>query len=252
MRTKQFRAVVSSDWSECLSPNGPFDPIAFVYPQLKPQLSGIFKRYTGNKISLNEAVSTIRQLLPGELSRNSMDAYLDAAFKTYKGVPELIEWCLSHDILFMINTTGSQGYFQRAIAKRLIPEVPFIAANPILQFPERLEGDRYRYEVLEIDDKPRNTQAVLESLNLTGRNLVVMGDSGGDGPHFHWASGFGGFLIGSMVKPSLLTYCTSREVFIDKLLGIVYAPDEPRDVEKELQFNFMELTEVIAERLEKT
>lgn len=252
MRTKQFTGVVSSDWSECLSPNGPFDPIAFVYPELKPKLSDIFKNYTGNKISLSQAVSAIGQLLPHAFTQDSMDAYLDASFKTYVGVPELIAWLLSHNILFMINTTSSQGYFQRAMAKGLIPEVPVIAANPIIRFPEGLEGGRYRYEVLEIEHKSRNTEAVLKSLNLTARNLIVMGDSGGDGPHFHWASRVGAFLVGSMVKPSLSNYCTSREVLIDKLFGIVYAPDEPRDLEREFQFNFMELTDLIADRLDKS
>ena len=29
----QFQAMVSTDWSECLSPNGPFDPITFNYPE---------------------------------------------------------------------------------------------------------------------------------------------------------------------------------------------------------------------------
>jgi hypothetical protein len=249
MRTKQFRAVVSSDWSECLSPNGPFDPIAFVYPHLKQQLSIIFKNYTGNEISLSEAVRRIKQLLPEDLDQGSMDAYLDASCKTYFGVPELIECFLSHDILFMINTTSAQGYFQRAIEKGLVPEVPLVAGNPIFRFPEGLEVERYRYEVNEIDDKYRNTLAVMDALSLSPNKLIVMGDSGGDGPHFRWAANFGGFLIGSMVKPSLLSYCQSHEVSIDKLFGIIYVPDEPRDVARELQFNFMDLADVIAERL---
>jgi hypothetical protein len=37
----KYKAVVSSDWSECLSPNGPFDPISFNYPELSGQLSNI-------------------------------------------------------------------------------------------------------------------------------------------------------------------------------------------------------------------
>jgi hypothetical protein len=250
MSRPRYRAVVSADWSECLSPNGPFDPIAFAYPELTLELSHIFKSYTGNVISLDQAVSTIKRLMASDLSREQMDAYLDASFKTYSGVPELVEWCLSNDILFMINTTSSQGYFQRAMAKGLLPAVSVVAANPIIRFSDEDKGERYRYAVLEIEDKARNTEEVIQSLNLPGRKLVVIGDSGGDGPHFQWAARFGGFLIGSMIKQSLLTYCSSREVFIDKLFGIVYAPDEPRDADREMSFNFIQLSEVIAETID--
>ena len=34
----KYKAIISSDWNECLAPTGPFDPIAFVYPEIKPRL----------------------------------------------------------------------------------------------------------------------------------------------------------------------------------------------------------------------
>ncbi|MEI7451319.1 MAG: hypothetical protein WCJ75_17050 [Desulfomonile sp.] len=247
MGSFQYRGIVSSDWSECLSPNGPFDPIAFNYPEVVQDLSDIFKKYTGNVISLDRAISNIKDLVPQPLGIEQMDAYLDASFRTYTGVPELIRWCLERNIIFMINTTGTQGYFQRAIAKGLIPPVPIVAANPMIQFPKTDDLGRYRFEVLEIEDKPKNTAAVMKSLNLAGKKLVVIGDSGGDGPHFQWASQSGAFLIASMIKPSLKNYCRSREVFIDKFFGTVYEPGESRDTQREMAFDFMELAQVILE-----
>jgi hypothetical protein len=31
----KYKGMISSDWNECLAPCGPFDPIAFAYPELK-------------------------------------------------------------------------------------------------------------------------------------------------------------------------------------------------------------------------
>ncbi len=81
MRKAEFRALFSSDWSECLSPNGPFDPIAFNYPEHQAQLERIFKQYTGNAITLNAAVESINKLLPCGPTQEQMDAYLDASFR---------------------------------------------------------------------------------------------------------------------------------------------------------------------------
>jgi hypothetical protein len=93
-RKTHYRAMVSSDWSECLSPNGPFDPISFTYPELEPDLARIFRDYTGNVITLKHAVELILKLLPRPLTMDQMDAYLDANFRTYTNVPVFIEWCL--------------------------------------------------------------------------------------------------------------------------------------------------------------
>lgn len=246
----QFQAMVSTDWSECLSPNGPFDPITFNYPELEPDLGRVFREYTSNVISLTQATTLIEKLLPEPLTQEQMDAYLDASFKTYMGVPNLIEWCALRGILFMINTTGSQGYFQRAIAKSLLAQVPTISANPMIRFPHASDGLRYVHEVREIADKPRSTEAVMGALNLPSSKVLLMGDSGGDGPHFEWGASLGMFLVGSMTKHSLATYCRSRDIAIGRHFGLVYGPEEKRDPEREMKVDFMELARLIEDALD--
>ena len=59
-----------------------------------------------------------------------MDNFLDKSFSIYRGVSDLIEWASEQQILFMINTTGMQGFFQRALIKKVLPDVPIISANP--------------------------------------------------------------------------------------------------------------------------
>lgn len=243
----RYQAVVSSDWSECLSPNGPFDPIAFAYPNLREDLSAIFRQYTGNVITLTDAVRKIAELMPSALTQTQMDDYLDARFKTYTGVPDLIEWCRSREILFMINTTGTQAYFQRAIAKGLIPPVPVVAANPMIHYAGADDDSRYRCEVHEIEDKAMCTAEVVRSMGTAPKKLVVMGDSGGDGPHFQWAAKAGGFLIANMAKSSLTEYCKARGIVINRHFGLSYGPGEARNPEKEMTFDYMALTEVITE-----
>ncbi len=245
MTNQKYKAIVSSDWSECLSPNGPFDPIAFNYPELESKLKRIFRAYTGNAISLKNAIGEIERLLPKDFSVARMDAYLDAQFQTYKGVPELIEWCLSRDILFMINTTSTQGYFQRVFAKGLLPKVPFVAANAMIHFSDPAEVTRYKYLVTEIDDKPKNTAAVMREFKIPANRVIVIGDSGGDGPHFQWAFNRGAFLIGSMTKNSLSQYCLSRGIRISKSFGISYGPAAVRNLEEEMAFDVRELAEPI-------
>ncbi|MBI5249138.1 MAG: hypothetical protein HY912_06560 [Desulfomonile tiedjei] len=250
MPRKEFRALFSSDWSECLSPNGPFDPISFNYPQHSEELGRIFRQYTGNVITLKDAVESINGFLPGGLTREEMDAYLDASFSTYCGVPELIEWCLARGILFMINTTGTQGYFQRAIAKDLLPRVPVVAANPFISFLRENDDTSYTHRVLEIDDKGRNTEAVMRELGISPKKVIVMGDSGGDGPHFKWGASIGAFLISSMTKASLAEYCCTREIKINKRFGLSYGSGERRDPEMEMEANFMDLTNLIEDVLD--
>jgi 2-hydroxy-3-keto-5-methylthiopentenyl-1-phosphate phosphatase len=245
----KYKGIVSSDWSECLSPNGPFDPIAFNYPELESDLKRIFRAYTGNLISLREATHEIKGLLRQDFTPDQMDAYLDESFQTYKGVSELIEWLFSRDILFMINTTGTQGYFQRVFAKKLLPEAPIVAANPMIRFDDPGQVTRYEYQVIEIEDKPKNTAAVISALDAPANRVVVMGDSGGDGPHFQWAFNQRAYLVGSMTKNSLAQYCLSRGIRIDRFFGVSYGPGEARKLEKEMTFNFMDLAEVIQKAL---
>lgn len=139
MKTKdrKYRALISSDWNECLAPSGPFDFITFTYPSLDLEVKEIFKAYTGNHIPLSEATRRMASLLPAAITVEQMDAYLDERFEIYRGgVPELIEWCSKKDILFMINTTGMQGYFQRVFKKGLLPKVPAVSAHPMIKYEE--------------------------------------------------------------------------------------------------------------------
>jgi hypothetical protein len=238
-----FHSILSSDWSECLSPSGPFDLIAFNFPQLEPVLNEIFRSYTGNRISLGEAGLRIKKILQEPVTTDMMDGYLDQAFAVYRGVPELIEWCLSHGILFMINTTAMIGYFQRVFAKGLLPRVPVLSANPLIRFAASGTDPGDVYELNETRDKGKNTAAVVQHFGIPAGRIVVMGDSGGDGPHFEWAARAGACIIGSMTKHSLSSYCRDREISIRLRFGVSYGEGEGRDVEKEKRFDFMDLVE---------
>jgi hypothetical protein len=248
-KDKKYQALISSDWSECLAPCSPFDFISFNYPELTPHLESIFKQYTGNHISLGEAARQIKNMLPNPVTEDQMDAYLDHAFVTYRGVPELIEWCLSRDILFMINTTSMAGYFQRIFARGLLPGLPLLSAHPMLRYPRQNSDPHYIYDLLEIKDKAKNTAAALKAHRIPPGKLIIMGDSGGDGPHFEWGSKNNAFLIGSMTKPSLEDYCLAKQIKFNFKFGIFYAPGQNKDLKKEMQINFMDLASCITEVL---
>jgi 2-hydroxy-3-keto-5-methylthiopentenyl-1-phosphate phosphatase len=244
-KNKAYRAIVSSDWNECLAPCGPFDFISFNYPQLAMQLETIFKQYTGNFISLGEAVGQIQKLLPAPVTEEQMDAYLDESFTTYSGVAELIEWCLRNEILIMINTTGMIGYFQRIFAKNLIPRIPVLSAHPMVRYPAKKTDPQQIFDLHETGDKGKNSEAVIRSFNIPPDKIIIMGDSGGDGPHFEWGAARGAFLIGNMVKPSLKTYCAQKRIAISNQFGISYAAGEVKDPQREMQVNFLDLIPVI-------
>lgn len=245
VQNKIYKAIVSSDWNECLSPSGPFDFISFSYPQIATQLKTIFNQYTGNLISIGEAIRQIQKLLPAPITEKQMDQYLDESFATYSGVPELIEWCLSRNILFMINTTGMIGYFQRVFAKSLLPQVPVLSAHPMVRYPKDDADPRYIYDLFETMDKGKNTESAIRSFNIPSNKIIIMGDSGGDGPHFEWGAGSGAFLIGSMTKPSLKRYCEQKTLLINTQFGPSYADGEIKDIEKEMQVSFMDLAPII-------
>lgn len=238
----KYRGVISSDWNECLAPSGPFDPIALTYPELEMDLRHVFTRYTSNEISLRQATTEVGKLLPAPLTSQHMDKFLDTSFSIYPGVSDLIEWAEDKKILFMINTTGMQGFFERALAKKVLPSVSIIAANPLINYSSKPNDLTFRFKVSEIDDKPRNTIAVMEHFEIPSGKAVVIGDSGGDGPHFEWGAKTGALLIGSMTKVSLARYCEQRNINIDKLFGKTYMPGEARNIEDEYGFNFMDLT----------
>ena len=242
-----YRAIVSSDWSECLSPCGPFDCLAFIHPELEEDLTAVFSQYTDNRISLGEAAASTKSLLPDPLSQDQMDAYLDASFTTYTGVPDFIQWCLDNRILFMINSTGMIGYFQRVLAKKLLPRVPVLSAHPMIHYPGLASDPPQVYELFETRDKGQNTRSVVRSLDLKAGKIILMGDSGGDGPHFQWGAGSGAFLIGSMTKPSLDNYCRKKNIAINLRFGLDYSRGEKKDPQKELEINYMDLATTIEE-----
>jgi hypothetical protein len=244
MKEESFKAIISSDWNQCLAPCGPFDPITYSYPHLTLDLTTIFKEYTGNKISLGMANKRIEKLLPEPISIQQMDAYLDDSFITYKGVPDLIDWCLKNKILFMINTTGLMGYFQRIFAKKLLPRVPVISANAMLRYPALGTDPPHMYELYEIQDKGKNTEAALKSFGISEKKIVIIGDSGGDGPHFEWGAKHGAYMIGSMAKHSLTNYCIKKNMEINLLFGPAYRIGEERNGETEMLVDFMELSSV--------
>ncbi|MFO7706879.1 MAG: hypothetical protein R6V84_01815 [Desulfobacterales bacterium] len=249
--SQRFKAIISSDWSECLSPSGPFDFIEFGYPQLAPTLGEIFRGYTGNRISLGEACRRIQTILPAPVTQEMMDAYLDSSFAAYPGVPGLIEWCLSHGILFMINTTAMIGYFQRVFAKGLLPRVTVLSANALLRFPHAASDPGEILTLSETSDKGKNTQAIVHNFAVPTARVAVMGDSGGDGPHFEWGRKAGAFTIGSMTKHSLAAYCGERGIAIDLRFGVSYAEGEARDPNKEKRFDFMDLIEPLRSVLKR-
>ena len=240
-KTKIYKAMVSSDWSQCLAPCSPFDCISFNHPQLTTELETIFKQYTSNIISLGEAAHKIQTLLPAALKPEQMDAYLDNSFATYKGVPELIEWCLSKDILFMINTTGMIGYFQRIFAKSLLPRIPALSGHPMVRYPKQHSDPNVIFDLFEIKDKGKNTEAAVRFFKIPFNQIILMGDSGGDGPHFEWGTTADAFLIGSMTKPSLEKYCLKKNININVRFGISDTAGEKKDLKKEMQIDFMDL-----------
>jgi len=250
-KNRQYKALVSSDWNECLAPCGPFDFIAFIYPELESDLDSIFKQYTGNMISLGEAAQKIQKLLPGPVTEDHLDAYLDTSFITYTGVADLIEWCLARDILFMLNTTGMIGYFQRVFAKGLLPKVPVLSAHPMVRYPKRETDPLQVYDLFEIQDKSKNTRAAAERYDIPAEKIIIMGDSGGDGPHFEWGAQINAFLIGSMPKPSLETYCQAKGVDIDLRFGLSYAEGDAKDPKQEMQTDFRDLSPVIEKCLHR-
>jgi 2-hydroxy-3-keto-5-methylthiopentenyl-1-phosphate phosphatase len=243
----RYRAMVSSDWNECLAPCGPFDFIAYTFPGLGAELSRIFRLYTGNRIRLTDATRQIEKCLPHPISPDQMDAYLATSFSTYTGVPQLIEWCSRQDILFMINTTGMIGYFQRVLAGNFLPRVPVISAHPMICYTNQDSHMPHFIALRETADKGRNTAAVADKYGIRSDRIVIIGDSGGDGPHFEWGDRTGAFLVGSMTKPSLADYCRTRSIGINLEFGINDPHNRALERRDEFQTNYMDLAPVIEE-----
>jgi hypothetical protein len=245
MKTKTYKALLSSDWNECLAPCGPFDAILFHFPEHSVEIETAFRHYTGNKISLAEAVQQIQTLCPEGLTIRQMDAYLKSEFTIYRDVSELISWCRAHAVLLMVNTTGMIGYFQRVLAKRYLPFLPVLAAHPLIRFDQQASDPALVLPLFETADKAVHTAAVAHRYNIRPERIFLMGDSGGDGPHFEWGAKQGAHLIGSMTKPSLQQYCRDRGIRIDHTFGHTYAPGESKSRENEMSYSFMEISEKI-------
>jgi phosphoserine phosphatase len=222
----RYRALFSSDWSECLSPGGPFDCIFFNYPDLQEPLTAVFRQYTSNAITLGDAIRRIQDLLPGPITQEQMDAYLDASFAVYPGAAELIRWCEENRVLFMLNTTGFQGTYQRILAKGLLPPVAALSAHPFLRYPQSPTDPPVFHPLQEIQDKAANSAAVAEAFGIGPGRIIVMGDSGGDGPHFQWGASVGALLIASRPKPSLERYCAERGIPIHHRIGTAEEPEK--------------------------
>ncbi len=243
----RYRAMVSSDWNECLAPCRPFDFISYTFPGLGADLSRIFRLYTGNRIRLTDATRQIEKRLPYPITPDQMDAYLSTSFSTYTGVPQLIEWCSRQDILFMVNTTGMIGYFQRVLAGNFLPRVPVISAHPMICYANQDSHMPDFIELRETEDKGRNTEAVANKYGIRSDRIVIIGDSGGDGPHFEWGDRTGAFLVGSMTKPSLADYCRAKGIRIHERFGIDNAQEKDAAPGARSQVNYMDLVSVIEE-----
>lgn len=223
---EQYKALISSDWNECLSPSTPFEPICFHYPNLKNKLNYIFTLYTSNKITYSSALEEIKKIMPKSFCKEHMDKYLTSSFSLYRGVREFIEWCRANAILFMINTTGWVGYFQRAMKLNLMPHVNIISANPFLKFKDKF-SNVYFMDLYETEDKGKNTEIIAKRFGIT--NIFLIGDSGGDGPHFLWGKKNNAILIGCMTKPSLVNFCNNNNIKIDYYVGDCTKPHQGID-----------------------
>ncbi len=76
---------------------------------------------------------------------------------------------------------------------------------------------------------------------------ILIGDSGGDGPHFEWGASVGAYLVGSMTKPSLESYCRKKGININTRFGVNYSAGEKKELGREMKVDFMGLVPVIEE-----
>jgi hypothetical protein len=143
------------------------------------------------------------------------------------------------------------GYFQRVLAKTLLPPVPVLSAHPMIRYPGRDSDPARVFELHETRDKAQNTRALARSLGIEPEKIILMGDSGGDGPHFDWGAEAGACLIGSMTKPSLDSYCREKNIAINLRFGPDYSEEEKRDQNKEMATNFMDLISEIEKILSR-
>ena len=147
----------------------------------------------------------------------------------------------------MVNTTGSIGYFQRVLAKKLIPSIPLLSAHPSTCYAKGKSDPEYVLQLFEVRDKGPNTQQAISVMNLSSPKIVLMGDSGGDGPHFQWGAANNAFLIGSLTKPSLKRYCRMNGIRMDLMFGAACDAAGDKNQKAETGIDFRELMPVIAD-----
>ena len=126
-----------------------------------------------------------------------------------------------------------------------------VSAHPLIRYPQKTSDSCRIYELLETKDKSKNTSEVARSLAIPVAKIILLGDSGGDGPHFEWGKANGTFLVGSMTKPSLDVYCRDKDIDIDLRFGLDYSRPEKRNPQEEFQVNFMDLATTIEEIVER-
>jgi len=84
---------------------------------------------------------------------------------------------------------------------------PGAIRQPDVTLPEDACDPATLLDLFETQDKGRNTAAVAAKMGVPAERIIVMSDSGWDGPHFERAYQAGAFTISSMTKPSLAVYC---------------------------------------------
>jgi hypothetical protein len=119
----------------------------------------------------------------------------------------------------------------------------------MVRYPTRNSDPDDIYDLFEINDKGKNTDAVARSYHISSKRVTLMGDSGGDGPHFEWGAKINAFLIGCMTKPSLEKYCLKKNINTHVRFGISYTEVQEKNLQKEMQINFMDLSSTIEDRL---
>ena len=107
------------------------------------------------------------------------------------------------------------------------------------------------YPLLETADKGVHTAAVAAKYKIPASRIIIIGDSGGDGPHFAWGAQAGAILIASMAKPSLIRYCSDRHITINHFFGHIYASGETVSLENEQNCSLRELWPLTMERIGK-
>jgi hypothetical protein len=108
----------------------------------------------------------------------------------------------------------------------------------MIRYPELKSDPTHVYELIETRDKGQNTAAVANSLGIQAAKIILMGDSGGDGPHFQWGAESGAFLIGSMTKASLDSYCREKGIVINLRFGLDYSQNDRKGLQEELRIDF--------------